>query len=170
MTELRTTPAKNFPLQKIILAGLLVGTLDIAAALTDYYITTGKSPVGVLKYIASGVFGREKAFGTEGNSMVILGLLFHYIIAMLFTFFFFRLYPRFELMSRNRVVTGLLYGLFAWIIMTFIVTRLSNTPHTPISAIKPMKALKAILILCFMIGIPLSFIAYRHYKSQGVRV
>jgi len=168
MTD-RSISIKEFPLRIILLAGLLAGTLDISAALIDYYITTGKGPEGVLKYIASGVFGRTKAFGTEGSSMIILGLLFHYIIAMSFTIFFFWLYPRLSILSRNRVVTGILYGLFIWIVMIFIVTRLSNTPHAPISTIKPLKAVKAILILICMIGLPLSFIAYKYKKSKGLK-
>ena len=167
MANQPASSTRNFPLQVILLSGLLVGTLDITAALTDYYIATGKGPEGVLKYIASGVFGRKKAFGTEGNSMIILGLLFHYIIAMLFTIFFFWLYHRLPILSRNRVVTGFAYGLFIWIVMTFIVTRLSNTPHAPLSAIKPLKAIKAILILICMIGLPLSFIAYKYKKARG---
>ena len=167
MTDQSLSPIKQFPIQVILLAGLLVGTLDISAALIDYYIATGKGPEGVLKYIASGIFGRTKAFGTEGNSMVALGLLFHYMIAMLFTIFFFLIYPRVPLLSRNWVLTGFLYGLFIWIVMTFIVTRLSNTPHAPLSAMKPLKALKAALILMCMIGLPLSFIAYRYKKARG---
>ena len=151
------------PAQKILLAGLLVGTLDILSAFVDYYIATGKGPAGVLNYVASGVFGKDAL--ADNGSMWILGLLFHYIIAIAFTFFFFWLYPKLGIMGKNRVITAFVYGLFIWIVMNLVVVRLSNAPHAPLSAIKPLKALKAYLILAVMIGMPLSFIAYKFYYA-----
>ncbi|HVE60655.1 MAG TPA: hypothetical protein VNA26_02470, partial [Chitinophagaceae bacterium] len=75
----------------ILKAGLLVGTLDILAAFLDYYISTNKNPLNVFTFIASGVFGK-KAF-TGGSSMIILGAVFHFIIALAFTLFFFYRFP-----------------------------------------------------------------------------
>lgn len=71
----------------IIKAGLLAGTLDISAACVQYYMKTGKNPDYVLKYVASGAFGKD-AF-TGGIVMSMAGLLFHYLIAFSFTLFFF---------------------------------------------------------------------------------
>ena len=156
-----TNSSLAFPVKKILLAGLLVGTLDIVTALVDFYIATGRGPAGVLKYIASGVFGKEAI--TAGGDMIFLGLLFHYLIAFAFTFFFFWLYSKTVVLAKNRIVTGIVYGLFIWIVMNLVVVQISNTPHAPLSAIKPWRALKAFLILVFMIGLPLSFIAHRIY-------
>jgi hypothetical protein len=60
----------------VIRAGLLVGTLDIAAAFLYYYIRTQNSNVfTVLKYVASGFFGKA---ALEGDAvMIVAGLLFH---------------------------------------------------------------------------------------------
>ncbi len=151
------------PVQKILLAGLLVGTLDILSAFVDYYIATGKGPAGVLNYVASGVFGKDAL--ADNGSMWILGLFFHYIIAIAFTFFFFWLYPKLGLMYKNRIITAFIYGLFIWMVMNLVVVRLSNAPHAPLSAINPLKALKAYLILVVMIGVPLSFIAHKLYNA-----
>ncbi len=73
---------KSF-IPSVLKAGFIVGTLDILAAFINYYINTGKSPEPVLKFIASGVFGKS-AF-TIGNEMLAWGLLFHYGIAFIFT-------------------------------------------------------------------------------------
>jgi uncharacterized membrane protein YagU involved in acid resistance len=154
---------KKIPLKTILLSGLLVGTLDIIAACTSFYIDTGKNPVGVLNYVASGITGNDAFAG--GTAIALLGLLCHYIIALSFTFFFFWLYSKTNLLSKNRIVTAVVYGLFMWLITTLIVLPLSNVPHTPLSAIKFYKALKAIGILVFMIGFPLSFIAYNVFKK-----
>ena len=34
----------SHPLKKVLLSGLLVGTLDILAAFVDVYVNTGKKP------------------------------------------------------------------------------------------------------------------------------
>ena len=154
---------KKIPVQTILLSGLLVGTLDILAAFVDYYIATGKDPVTIpgiiLKYIASGLFGKEAFAG--GAIYIWLGLLLHYIIAFVFTFLFFWLYSRISLLSKSWVLTGVVYGLFIWCIMNLIVVPSSSAPHKPLSAMEFTKALKSALILIVMIGLPLAFIAGR---------
>jgi hypothetical protein len=147
----------------ILGAGLLVGGLDIAAALIQFYIRTGKDPLIVLKYIASAVFGKEAY--SLGNSMVVLGLLFHFLIAFTWTILFFLIYPKLRLLSWNRVVTGILYGIFIWIMMNRVVV-----PLTKIStgAFDAKQATIAVIILICAIGIPLSFIAHRYYSKARV--
>ncbi|MBS1577433.1 MAG: hypothetical protein JST09_19200 [Bacteroidetes bacterium] len=145
----------------ILLSGLLVGTLDITAACTDYYIATGKGPGGVLRFVASGVFGQDAFNGN--NSMLVWGLLFHFIIAFSFTIFFFRVYPRIKFMQAHPVWTAILYGIFMWIVTTRIIIPLSNTPK---GTFVWWKALKAIAILVLMIGLPLSFIARKCFSRK----
>ena len=150
-------------LKTIFLTGLLVGSLDILTALIDYYITRGKNPLIVLKFIASGVLGKKALTG--GTDMIAAGFLFHYIIAFSFTIFFFWLYPKLRILSRNRILTGIAYGIFIWCIMNFLVLPLSNIP-SPITY-KVSKVIKATLILIVMIGLPLSFIAYNMFHKKG---
>ena len=152
--------AVKFPLKIILLSWLLVGTLDILSAFVDYYIATGKNPLAILSYIASGVFGKSALGG--GAGIMLAGLLLHYFIACCFTLFFFWLYAKTNLLAVNRVLTGIAYGLFIWIIMNLAVVQLSGVPHGPVSAMKMGKVIKAALILICMIGLPLSFIAYKY--------
>lgn len=153
-----------FPIKTILLAGCLVGTLDILSACIDYYIATGKEPSGIFRYIASGVFG-EAAF-TGNSGMIVAGLLFHYIIAFTFTFFFFWLYAASTLNTWNPVLTAFVYGIFIWIAMNLGVVRLSRVNSAPLSAMQPAKVIKSYLILVFMIGIPLSLIANRYSRVK----
>ena len=147
----------------VVLAGMLVGTLDILAAFTSFYLSTGKNPIpAVLKFIASGVLGRPALKG--GAEMIALGLALHYLIAFLFTIFFFWIYKRWTLLSRNWVLTGIVYGIFIWLAMTLIVVPLSNTPKLPPAPIG--KKIISILILITMIGLPLSYIAKRLTKNH----
>src|SRR3954447_24185482 len=101
---------------KIIQAGLIAGTLDILSAFIYYYIRTGKTNFLVIfKFIASGIFGKEA--GEGGTGMILTGFILHYAIAFAFTFFFFWLYPKVNIMSKNRIVTAIVYGLFVWCVM-----------------------------------------------------
>jgi hypothetical protein len=150
----------NKVLSKIITAGLVVGTLDISAACTHYYIVTGKSPVNVLKFVASGFFGNEAFSG--GTSMALAGLAFHYLIAFSFATLFMLLYPKLGFLSKHTIVTGILYGIFVWCVMNLIVVPLSNIPQRPFNLSSALINM-AILIVC--IGIPLSFMANNYYKK-----
>lgn len=140
-------------------SGLLVGSLDILSALTHYYIKTGKDPLNVLKYIASAVFGSD-AYESEPD-MAIYGLLFHYLVAFCWTILFFIIYPRLKLFAFNRVITGIIYGIIIWVVMTKVVVPLSRAVTGPFD---PLQAGIAVSILIVAIGLPLSFIAYRFYK------
>ena len=150
--------AKNLKL--ILLAGLLAGTLDISSAFVDYYIATGKNPAGILNYVASGLLGKA-AFG-DGAMFPVLGLLLHYIIAMSFTFFFFYIYSKLSLQKINWILTGILYGIFIWLVMNLVVVPLSNTTKYPFTS---FRIIKSMLILIVMIALPLSFTAKKYFKN-----
>ena len=137
-------------------AGLIVGSLDIIAACIQFFCKTQKNPIVVLNFIASGVFGKD-AF-TGGTKMAVFGLIFHYLIAIGFTLLFFILYPKIKLLIKNKLLLGVLYGLFIWIIMQFLIVPLSQAPELKISF---QSASIAILILIVCIGIPLSWLAKR---------
>jgi hypothetical protein len=141
--------------ERIIKAGLLVGTLDILAAFIHVYIKTGSPHIpDILKFIASGVFG--KTVSSHGAGMVLAGLGFHYLIALVWTFFFFWLYSRVKAAKRNKIWTGIIFGIFVWAVMNLIVLPLS---HVPQRAFDIRNAVINILILIVCIGIPLSLMA-----------
>jgi uncharacterized membrane protein YagU involved in acid resistance len=149
-------------ISKVLKSGFLVGTLDITAALLNFYIKTGKDPQLVLKYIASAVFGKEEAYGS-GSIMSVYGLLFHYIIAFFFTIFFFLVYPKLKFLSYNKVLTGIGYGIFIWAVMQYLVLPLSKIGSTYPDL---KSAIIAMSILIFCIGLPLSFIAGSKQSKQ----
>ena len=149
-------------IKTIIGAGLLAGTLDILAAFTDYYLATRRGPEGVLRFIASGVFGKD-AF-TGASVMIWLGLLFHFIIAFALTILFFIVYPKVKLLQLNVVLTAIIFAAIAWIITNLIIVPLSNTPAIPF---KLISALKAFAILIFTIGFPLVIIFKNYFKTNS---
>ena len=148
----------------ILTTGLLAGTLDISAACIQYYLKTEKDPANVLRYVASGVFG--KAAFTGGTAMAAWGLLFHYLIAFGLTIFFFWLYPPITWIGRNIVAAGIFYALFAWLITTQVIVRLSKVPSPPSIEIK--KIIVPILILIVCIGLPIALMTHRYYRRATI--
>lgn len=149
---------------KVLCLGLLVGTFDILAALINFYISTGKSPIVIFKYISSGVLGADAFAG--GTGIVLMGLLLHYIIALSFTILFCILYYNVKLPPNYKIFTGIAYGIFIWAIMNLVIVPLSHTPKSPFDI---SHALKEMLILIFMIGLPLSFFTGRFIFSKTYR-
>ncbi len=117
-------------------------------------MVTHKNPLNVLTFIASGVFGK-KAFAA-GSSMAVWGAVFHFIIAMGFTLLFFLVYPVLIKFFRSKVLPGILYGVFIWVVMNLLVLPLTNAPALPMNA---KQIIIGNLILITMIGLPLSLIA-----------
>jgi hypothetical protein len=145
----------------VLKAGILVGSFDILAAFLLVLIRTGKLQVfNILKFIASGIFGKDAAAG--GLKMVVIGFILHYTIAFIFTGLFFWLYPKMNLGSKNKWITGIVYGVLIWFLMNRIVLPLSNVVHRPFSL---SNALINIGILIICIGIPLSLFARRFYRK-----
>jgi hypothetical protein len=152
----------NSKFSRILISGILVGSLDILSAFLFVFIKTGKPQVfNILKFIASGIFG--KAASTGGRKMILAGLILHYLIAFLFTVFFFWLYPRMQILSKNRWASGIIYGAFVWIVMNGVVVPLSNVAHRPFSL---TGALINVCILIICIGIPLSLIANSYFGNR----
>lgn len=145
----------------IIRAGLLAGTLDILSAFTYYYIKTQKNPLKVLTYISKVAFG-EATFTGPGLQQAS-GLLVHFAIAFGWTILFFILYPRLRFLQLNKFITAVVYGIFVWAMMNVVILPLWN--HKPF-VFNPESSPINASILIVAIGLPLSYIAHRHYSKK----
>ncbi len=159
MAAPRATPF----LAAIIRAWLVAGTLDIAIAVTYYPLTAGVTPVAILQGIASGLLGPAAFQG--GAWTAALGLACHYFIALLWTAFFFAVYPRVPPLRRSRALTAALYGTFVSVVMTFVVLPLSHVRHR---AFHPGFFAVATVILWFSIGLPLAVIGGGYHERRGL--
>ncbi len=92
--------------------------------------------------------------------MVLWGLFFHFLITLGLTVFYFWVYLKIKWLGENKVLAGLLYGIFAWIITTRVNIPLSqiNQPAVDLS-----KTFVPILILMVFLGLPISLLAKKHY-------
>ncbi|MFZ6012004.1 MAG: hypothetical protein ACOYXT_16800 [Bacteroidota bacterium] len=144
----------------ILIAGLIAGTLDIIAAIVQT-ILNGRDPMTMLKFIASGVFGKEAL--QAGSQFALLGLFFHYCIATGWGILLFLIYPKIKFFSKNWIVTGVAYGFFVWLMMNRVVLPLSNTPPLPFKF--GWNMVKSALIIVTCVGLPLSYLATKHYNK-----
>jgi len=142
----------------VLITALIAGTLDMIGAIINYTAAGGKRPTVIFQYIASAALGKT-ANGTVG---IVAGLLFHYLIAFLFTLFFFLVFPKIKLWKSNTIIIAILYGVFVWSVMNLLV--LPNTKLDPISFdIKKAAIAAFILIVC--IGLPVVIGAKKYYRK-----
>lgn len=150
------------PFSTIIKAGLLAGTLDICLAFLYSYIKRGTDPATVLQYISKVALGKTTIAGPTISTLS--GLLIHFLIAMAWTILFFILYRWLNLARLNKMVTGILYGLFVWAMMNVLILPLWNNKPFVFNA---ESATINALILIAAIGMPLSFIAHNYYSKKN---
>ncbi|MDA6072559.1 DUF1440 domain-containing protein [Flavobacterium sp. AC] len=145
----------------IFLSGLIAGTLDILAAIFVYVIILEKTTtIKILQSIASGIFKKEAYTG--GSQMIWFGLGFHYLIAFVFAWFYFKIYPYLPFLKKSTVISGFLYGIFVWIIMNLIVLPI-------VFPVLPEKhfdfpLLLSITILMLFIGLPIASVTKKYYS------
>ena len=152
-------PSQPGALRTIFWSCLVAGLLDAAAGTIVYYAWFGFNPFQVLQFIASGVYGPSAING--GKGMVFLGLLFHFIIALVAAAVYFFLYPVFRVPGKYRFATGLIYGLGIWLLMNLLVLPHSNIPR---SDFDPRLAAIGILWHMVLVGLPIALITHKYYR------
>ena len=149
--------------KQIFKAAVIAGCLDITAACIQAYLLKSVTPDVLLKYIASGVFGKDAFSG--GFEFMLFGLFIHFLIAFACTLTYFLVYPKLKLLHKNILLSSLFVALIAWAITTRLIIPLSKI-QTP--AFNFTKALIAISILYFCIGLPITFFAKHFYNKKRI--
>lgn len=143
-------------LPMILLAGLIAGTMDMTAACVVAYLRAGVTPTRVMRFIASGLLGAPALTG--GTPMAVLGTLLHYLIATTWAAVFYAASRKIKFLTDYAVPSGLLYGVFVYLIMNFVVLPLSQVARRPV----PLSShIIGCLILLFCIGLPIALIVRR---------
>lgn len=147
--------------KSIFTTALIAGTCDITASCLNAYRVSGMTPDRLLKYVASGAFGKSAYSG--GYDMLTWGLLFHFIIAFSCTVCYFLLYPKLPFLERSLWLNAVLIGMVAWCVTNLIVIPLSQITPAPFDL---SKALIAVSILIVCIGLPIAYGAQQFYKNS----
>ncbi len=158
-----TASSKPSKIKTILFAWFIAGTLDMVGALLVYVVILKKvSAEKIVRGIARGIFKNDAMSG--GSEMIFYGVAFHYLIALLFTIFFFLIFPYIPFFRKQKILGGLLYGLFVWAVMNLIVLRIVFPNPAPITF---KGAWIGASILMVMIGLPLSYFANRYYANKN---
>ena len=146
-------------IRTLTLSTLYSGLLDASAGALVYLIFKGLNPIQVLQYIASGIYG-EAAF-PGGLLTAGVGLILHFVVAFAFAAGFFIVYPSVKLLSKNIWVTGLLYGLFSWLVMNLLVLPNSNVAKAPFNFISVLEVIWHMAL----VGLPIAILTKRHFSN-----
>lgn len=148
-------------LKTIFAAGIVAGILDISAAFINIILIQQKDTTvqKILQGIASAVFKKKSFDG--GWETAMYGLGFHFIIAFCFAAGYYIVYPYIPFLRKQKIIAGLLYGIFVWAVMNIIVLQ------TVFPAFSPWKnALVNGGILMICIGLPISLITSYFYSKR----
>jgi uncharacterized membrane protein YagU involved in acid resistance len=148
----------------ILIAWIVAGTMDVTAAVTYYPMTANVTATQILQGIASGLLGAQAFQG--GTATAALGLGLHYVIAFVWTVFFYVLASNIRMLTRHPLIVGPVYGTFVWLVMNLVVLPLSNVAHRPLR-LQPSIVGAVILMIC--IGTPIAAIVGRHLSLNARR-
>lgn len=169
MKKTASLPATGCSLQgpairTLLTAFLVAGTLDITYAIITWGPVFGKiTATQLLQGIASTLTGKS-AF-TGGAATALLGLAMHYCISLAWTLLYFFLFPHLPFLARNKWVSGILYGVLVWALMTLIIVPLVTGRAWHFSSVPFIKSIAPMVLL---LGPAIALIINRYYFTVSI--
>lgn len=141
----------------MLIAGLVAGTFDISDAFIFSYLYRGISPIRVLQSVASGALGQDSY--KLGMSSALLGLFFHFLIALTATTLFYLASRKLPILLQRPIAFGALYGVTVYVVMYYVVMPLSKIGRTP--TLSPVSLTNQLSIHILGIGITIAYLLSR---------
>ena len=148
-------------LRAIILGGLTVGALDLADAFI-FFGLRGATLIRIPQGIAAGLIGRPAAI-SGGAATAALGVGLHFTIATIIVAIFVLVSRALPVLAKRPFLFGPLYGVVAYVVMTFVVVRLSAIHASGFPATPPL--INGLLIHMFGVGLPSALFARAAARS-----
>ena len=149
----------------IVYGGLVVGMLDMLFAFTFYGLILGAPPLRIFQSVAAGLLGRAAAY-EGGVKTFVLGIVLHFLVASCIATVYYLASRVLPVLIHHPVVSGLIYGMIAYLGMNYIVVPLSAIRRSP-GPIKLPIFLTEIIGHAFLVGLPLALLARRSAKKNG---
>lgn len=140
----------------ILAGGCIAGAIDITYAIV-FSGFHGVPAIRILQSVASGLLGPAAYEG--GVPTAALGLLLHFLMALLWAAIFYIASRRLHLLTRQAVLAGLLYGMAVYAVMNLVVLPLSAFPGKV--TFTPMLLATGLFVHMFGFGLPISLAARR---------
>ena len=151
---------KSEAFRAILMAGLVVGVLDISSAFVIWW-QRGVGARRGLQGIAAGLLGAKSFDG--GLVTASLGLALHFFVALVVVSIFYLASRKIEFLTIHPVVSGVLYGIGVYIVMYWFVLPMAF----PTFRHRMGNELLAVAIHISLIGLPCALIVRRY--SQPTR-
>ena len=151
--------------ETILYGGLVVGILDMLFAFTFYGLILGAPPLRIFQSVAAGLLGRAAAY-EGGVKTFVLGILLHFVVASCIAAVYYLASRTLPVLIRHPIVSGLMYGMIAYLGMNYIVVPLSAIGRRSGPLRVPI-FLTEIIGHAFLVGLPLGLLARRSAKKNG---
>jgi len=149
---------KSEAFRAILMAGLVVGVLDISSAFVIWW-QRGVGARRGLQGISAGLLGASSFDG--GLVTAGLGLALHFFVAFVVVSIFYLASRKIEFLTIHPVVSGVLYGIGVYIVMYWFVLPMAF----PTFRHRMGNELLAVAIHISLIGLPCALIV-RRYSQQ----
>lgn len=124
-----STTGRSRAFDTILYGGLVVGVLDGLFAFIFYGLILGVKPLRIFQSVASGLLGKAAFDG--GVQTFLLGLLLHFIVASCIAAVFYLVSLKLPVLINYAIISGLIYGLLAYLGMNYVVIPLSAIGSRP---------------------------------------
>ena len=148
----------------IVYGGLVVGIFDLLFAFTFYGLILGAPPLRIFQSVAAGLLGRAVAYAGGVNTFV-LGILLHFVVASCIATVYYLASRVLPVLIHHPVVSGLIYGMIAYLGMNYVVIPLSAIARSPGPKKLPI-FLTEIIGHALLVGLPLALLARRSAKKN----
>lgn len=150
--------------ETIVPGGLVVGILDLLFAFTFYGLILGVKPLLIFQSVAAGLLGRSAAY-EGGIKTFLLGIVLHFVVALCIATVYYAASVMLPVLLRRAVISGLIYGMIAYLGMNYVVVPLSAIRTSPGPLRLPI-FLTEIIGHAFLVGLPIALLARRSAKSN----
>lgn len=156
-------PRSARPFKTILAAGLIAGFLDGMDAVVYIAWMNGRSATRIFQFIASGALGMRSFGGGAGTAL--LGVFFHFVIAMGAAAVFYAISMRLPMVLRRPLLWGPVYGVGVFAIMHYVVVPLSAAPKQP--PLSPAALANLLFSHIFFVGIPIAWVTKRFSRPHS---
>jgi hypothetical protein len=146
----------------ILYGGLTAGALDLIDAFVFFGVRSGARPMGILHSIAAGFLGRDAA-RAGGVPTAVVGFFSHFLVAFCIVTVYVLASRVIPLLRKQWLVCGLLFGVIAYFVMTWLVVPMSNAGNGQLTFALPVTPvmINGILIHAFGVGLPAAYFSSR---------
>jgi hypothetical protein len=113
-----------------------------------------------MQSIATGVLGPEAFEGGAGSA--VLGVVLHFFILIVAAALYYAASRKFDLLTRQAVGSGLLYGVAIYVVMNFVVVPLSATAYRPTLTLGSVALNLGVHMI--LVGLPIALMVRRSMR------